>query len=241
VLVLGLLAAAVVRAGPEEAARLWEAARALAGAPAAARREAYRQVVEAAGPWDPLRRRARLAVARLLEDVGHWHAAAGWQAAAASDGPRAEPDNLRALVRLARTLTREGDARAAMPLLEEVQAEAPRSVVTIAHDALEVLADEARLDADPERLGWVARRLAELEAPLDQRLEVAADLGGLWLLRGEREGAAKARAAAEALYDQALRESRLEGPEDERRRRDALRAIRRWLDHPLRTADLAGD
>jgi hypothetical protein len=223
-LVLVLALAPAAAAGPLETRELWDHARTLAGRPWRERFAAYRAVVAAAAPSDRYRGRALLAMAGILRDARHVHAAAAAEAGAARSGPEADGDRVKAALALAKGLRAEEDREATAAPLEDVAAAGRAEVPWLADEALDLLGGLAFDARDLDGAVLVARRLAKARAAADVRIVAEGRVGLLRLDAGDRVGALRCLRDAERAFLGA-------GRGDDAASRRATKA---WLDLPLR-------
>lgn len=218
--------AARATAGPLEARRLYDAAKAKRNAPWPEAVRAYRAALAAAGRADSIRPRALKAIASIFQKAGFPHGAQAAFHSASRAGRRS--DSLASLqLACARSLLAEGDLEAAEPLLGTVAAlgagRAPRETAS----ALRLLSDLAFDRRDRRALRTLAHRMDEERLPHPLRIATYGRLGELQLQRAARLEAERTLARARRLFAES---------QDEADDAMARKAVKVWLDLPLRKA-----
>jgi len=212
-------------AGPLEARRLQEEAKALRHAPWRVQTAAWRAVLAEAVPSDRVHRRALEAWAKDLRRADLPHAAAALESRAAALGPARDRGRLGSQLGHIRGLRAEGDLVAATPQLAAVADLARNVAPTMADRARAWQVDDAVDRSDLPALEALAACLTDERASLVLRLETVGALGLLRLRAGDLRGARRALAEAERLYRRTQRS-------DDKL---ALRGAKLWLDLELRS------
>ena len=214
------------QAGPLEARRLYDAAKAKKNAPWPEAVPAFRAVLREAGRADPVRARALRAIASIFEKAGLPHAATAARHSASRASRHA--DSLASYqLACARSLLAEGDLDAARMHLERIVALGAHRASSEVAAALRLLAQAAYDARDRVALRSLVKQMDAEDAPLPLQIAVRGDLGLLHL-----------RAGAPLLARRCLKEARrlFAKSQDDAEDETARKAVKVWLDLPLRKA-----